>query len=168
MHATQLHTQQYTQVTTNGELTLATISQAQTITLSVEYASQTQQYLIDLQYTGIETPTVRSPWIGSRQIILNNTRLTPRSFNFMTTHPAPVLFQTGAIVSGTPVRITERVDPGNMVILLTNKPYSSTDRNKTQFIDVSSLIQPKMFFQDGELFVHSDVIQDTYPHIVVI
>ena len=154
-------------VTVKGELTIATLSTLNTIDMSWTFNSPSQSTPIYINYSGVNLPSYISPWSGAKSVAIGGKRYIVRSFNVITTDPAPMYFSAGAITTGTTMAITNKPAPSEMLILLSTAPHESVDRVRTKYIDVANLNQPHMYYNDGEIYVPPSIIKSTYPPIIV-
>lgn len=155
-------------LTNNGEITIATLSDADFTTLGLTYKSPSSTLPVSLEYTGISTPSVSSAWSDADYVILNGRRYRVRSFNIITSDPAPTYFSQGAIANGSPVVVSSQPKVGEVVILLSTSPFATADKVYQKYIDCSTLGNVSyLYYNQGNMYAQPKIVKNTYPPIIV-
>lgn len=179
------------QVTINGLITLAipqTIINTPpfpnidmsnlTFNLQVDVTQPSQQEQSSLEYIPAET-NVASPWNDWPHILVKKRKnyivRTKNIFNFLAFGQNA---NTTSISNGTQLRFSQILFPNTtltpipartLLFLLSNAPYASIDKVRNKIIDVGEMIDTQIdyfTYQNGELYVDSSVIENSYPDIV--
>ena len=176
-----------TQISNLGEITVATrVDPNQTsepvISLLARYTSAVDNTVVEELYAADDNPALNSPWTGSEfdRIVVNvksrRQLYTVRSFNGIVP-----LITTGVVSSGStfifasidPTGTGDNlrdIEPGEVLILLANRPYSTVDKILDQYIDVTSVTatqnQFAFFYNNGEFYTDPSVIQTVFPLIM--
>jgi len=121
----------------------------------------------------------RSPWADWPRILIRKRKnyviRTKSIFNLLAlgTNAKPE-----DIPNGTQFRFTSISFPGStlniiesrmLLFLLSNPPYASVDKIKDKLLDVGELLDsstPTFTYKNGELYIKSSVIENTYPDIM--
>lgn len=157
------------QLTTNGEFSIATLTDASNINLTLTFNSPSSPTPVIIQYLNVSVPSVKSPWGGSDAVIVNGKRYTIRSFNLVTTQLAPPYFSSGAIADGSTIVVTGTYKVGEAIMLLSTSPHTAADRVYDKYIDVATLQQEsKLSLFDGVVYADPTVVKNTYPPIIVV
>lgn len=155
-------------ITHAGELTLATLDTSANTTLTMVYDSPSSTQPVSLEYTGISSPSISSAWNDADFVILNGRRYRVRSFNILTSNPAPTYFGQGAIASGSPVTITSALKANDTIILLAHTPFATADKVSQKYIDCVNLANVAyLYYNAGNLYAKPAAIKNTYPPIIV-
>lgn len=156
------------QLSSNGEISVATLDDSIGINLTMTYNSPSSPAPINIQYLNIDDPSVSSPWAGVKNVIIGGRRYTVRSFNIVTTQLAPPYFASGAIIDGSTITVTDTIGTGEVLFLLATSPYAAADRVFDRYVDASSIKSGKeLLLNAGELYADQLVIRNTYPPIIV-
>ena len=156
------------QLTNSGEISIATLSPMDTVSLTLTYTSPSSTNPVIIQYIGIGAASVKSPWAGTEYVIVNGKRYTVRSFNIVTTQLAPSYFAAGAIANGTTINVTDNVNVGDAILLLSTAPYTAADRVYDKFIDVATLKSGShLAYNNGIVYADPITVKNTYPPIIV-
>ena len=163
------------QISSNaGEITIATLSDSPTITVSLTYLASSTTIPVTIEYVGVDgSASIDSPWVGAATVVINGRRYTVRSFNLINTPLAPSFFATGVVASGAAFYVSAinglAVSPAQCLMLLATSPFAAVDRITNQYIDVSgvSSTAPELYYSVGKAFASSTVVKSTYPHILV-
>lgn len=157
------------QLTNGGELTIATTSSAPFVSISVVYKGTPDAVVT---YLGIDnTPSVASPWVGADIVHIAGKNYTVRSFNILTTAPAPTYFANGLIKDGSQIYF-DGLSPNinENFILLGNAPYAAVDRIADRVLDIATIntVNPATFYNKGNMFVPSTGLKSIYPPVIVV
>lgn len=164
------------QITTDiSELTIATLSVASEIDLTVSFVTASDQPNVDIEYTEIDTTaSLDSPWSGVRRVMINGRRYTVRSFNMATSSNAAVAFEAGLIPNGSAFRITALnsapLAQHDVLILTARSPFSFVDRDYNQYIDpfLIDVVDPELYWDEAKAFCRKDAVKGVYPAILVV
>lgn len=154
-------------ITVTGELTIATLDDSTTVDMQWTFNSPSSSTPQSIGYVGINAPSYKSPWASASTVVINGRQYVVRSFNIVTSGPAPLYFGTGLVSSGSTMAITTKPAAGEFLILLSTPPHGSVDRTMNKYIDVSTLSSPKLYYNLGEVYAPTSVIKNTYPPIIV-
>ena len=155
-------------LTNKSEITIATADTADNVNLILTFNSPSSTLPVVLEYTGINKPSVYSAWNDAEFVIINGRRYRVRSFNIVTTNPAPTYFGQGAIASGSSVVVSNALKANEVMILLAKPPHAVADKVTQNYIDCSNLTgTPYLYLNQGELYAQPTVIKSTYPPIIV-
>lgn len=153
------------------ELTIATLDTSTNITLDIKYIATNT---VDVAYTVDDVTSVNSAWVGVSQVVINGRRYTTRSFNVRTAPSAIGYFTSGAIVDGATFYFDKLngvdINPGEMMILLSNSPHSKVDCVYDRYIDATAVskILPELAYTSGRCYAASSIVKSTYPLILVV
>jgi hypothetical protein len=167
----------FQQISNNGEITIATrISTVGTnVNTNIKLLfNTTQGSTPTISFNADDQPALDSAWNDFNTIILKGKIYTVRSFNAITSE------MTSGIIGNGSTFVFSAIDPistqafrnitSDEVILLTaNSPYSTFDKIVDKYVDVSDSSSDAtvfdFFYDSGEFFVQSTIIQSIYPHI---
>ncbi len=122
---------------------------------------------------------ISSPWLSWSEVIIRNRRnyyiKMKNLLNFTTFDDSNLQFTD--IPNGTKIRFI-RIDYGTGVyqtipsrgafLMLSKKPYSLTDKNLKQVVDLGEIIDSKYWhltYNNGEVYIELDAVEGTYPDI---
>lgn len=150
------------QLTTNAELTIATLDATATILLDLEFMAGTTYDVVT--YSVDNTPSINSPWSDSNKVLIKNKIYTVRSFNINNLYIA-----NGTFKSGTPVKINS-VNEGEVLVLLAAEPYETYDKILNKYIDAANIDQtlPEMFYDKLGLYIPDTLTHDIFPPIKLV
>lgn len=160
-------------LTTNNELTIATLDTTPLITFEVTFIIAGEPFQV--VYTNVDdVPSINTPWVGANKIYLNGKTYTVRSFDFREQPFANSVFNSNLIPDGAPFYFSGGLDfstAGTNFILLSDPPYSSTvDRVDNKLIDIASIntTAPQTKYSAGELVSTTTIIKGVYPPIITV
>jgi hypothetical protein len=165
LHETAVVTLSDMQLTSSGELTIATLSSAVDISLTINFRSPITGTDTAVLYDNIDNvPSVASAWAGTNKVFIGGKTYTVRSFNLLEGLPSEVL--SGSQLSFSGISTQQRQN----LILLSKSPFTSVDRVYDQYIDMGTLstTQPELYYSTGNAFSSPDVLKTTYPLIFVV
>lgn len=161
-----------TQITSGGELTIATLDTSTLIDLTVQYISPTTTTPLTIQYVGVDdNPSIDSAWVGTNRVFVGGKPYIVRSFNLLTHEVAPAYFNNHLVANGSPFYFQGLTGtPGQNLILLSNSPFSTVDRVYDRYIDLGfvSTTQPELYYTTGEAFAEPSIIRTIYPPVFVV
>jgi hypothetical protein len=165
--------EQTTQLTNNGELTIATLDDATLIDFTIRYnSSNSPTGIVNVEYVGVDDqPSLASPWAGTNQVYINGRTYTVRSFNLVNQPLAPAIFADNLIRNGTQFFFPSlSTEPNRNLIIYGTSPFTVVDRVVDRYIDIGLINQdqPEIAYTSGEAFAASSIIRSTYPHIHVV
>jgi len=158
------------QATNNGELTIATISDAAQLIITLGFVlndttDRTFEYAVD------DVPSVNSPWSDYNKILLDGRVYTVRSFNVNVAALSPVLLDnatmTFTIVDGIPIETFGE----DAVILLGSAPFDPVDKNVSQYTPVPINpvdLETNPYYDSGEIIIRQETLVSVYPRILKI
>lgn len=156
-------------LTNNGEITIATASDAPLLDIKMSYTNATST---SIEYVGIDTtPSLRSPWVGVTEIFVGGKLYNVRSYNIITTPLAPPYFSSGTILNGATINFTSlSSQPRQNLILLGRSPFGIVDRVYDRLIDIGTInaIQSELYYENGNLYANPSIIRETFPPIHVV
>lgn len=153
------------QVTIGFELSIATLSTANIVSLRAQFFSPTtldETALVTFEFDN--TPQPASPWFGANQVFIGGKLYEVRSQNVET------LIEGSNVDVGSPFIFTGTT-PEDVFILLSNPPHETFDRDFNNAIDISSATDPSVpGFSTGstELLAAPVLIDRIFPPIHVI
>lgn len=159
------------QVTTSGEITLATASHSPIYSLTLTYTDSLGN-TFDVDYPAIDdNPSILSPWSSAKTVLINGKVLKVRSFSIYNTPNGTEFFESRQI-TGFQVKVGSDIanQPRNTnILLLTNAPYGVVDRDLTNIIDLSTInkINDGLILVNGEILRTKDSVVDLYPSKIV-
>lgn len=158
----------YVDLTHLGELTIATRTNSPNFVLALTYNSPTNPTPITMEYTGIGTASVLSPWSDANTVIVNGRRYYVRSVNLLTSPSSATYFEQGQIAYGSSITISTDVNANELLILLSNAPHQISDKISDRYLDAATLkTTPYLFYNNGIVSTDSTPIKNTYPPIIV-
>lgn len=170
-------TEQPVQISSNGEITIATrintIGEPAAISLNIQFDTATGTEPIVL-YSADDQPSIDSPWLDFDKIVVRGKIYTVRSFTGLVSE-----ITTGVINSGSTFRFVgvdenqdqtfRDIQKEEILILLASEPYELVDKQRDRFIDVTSVTPTQnrfsFVYNSGEFFAEPAIIQNTYPPI---
>ena len=158
----------------NGELTIATLASASSISVSLSYIGVAQDNVIIDYINVVSIPSAKSPWVGTTHALINGRMYTIRSLNLMLSPLAPAYFAKKQVSSGTAFMFSAVAGiapvPGQALILLGRAPYESVDRVYDQYVDVASInaVTPETYYAAGKGYAFPSIVKTTYPLILVV
>lgn len=163
------------QLTNNtADIAIATLSSANVIDITVEYKSSGTDP-VEVEYVNIgSVPSLTSPWVGVRKVVVNGKRYTVRSFNLQTTANGAVAFEAGLIPSGSTFKIQavngNSIAQHDVLFLFANAPFASVDRIYDKFADAAmvSTSDPEMYIDSGKGYCRLSAVKSVYPAILVV
>jgi hypothetical protein len=158
-----------------GEISIATLATDNIISLTATFNTSAAVPNVDIVYATISsTPSLVSPWVSVKRIVVNGKRYTVRSFNIATTVNAPVAIEAGLIPSGSAFKFSalngNPIALHDVLILTANSPFQSVDRVFDKYIDASSVssINPETYWEKGKAYSSLSVVRSAYPAIIVV
>lgn len=157
------------QITNNGELTIATTSNAPLTSITIVYKGNPDTIVT---YLGIDnTPSIASPWVGADIVHIAGRNYTVRSFNVVTTPPAPAYFGNGLIRDGSSIYfqgLSSNINEN--FLLLSNSPYAAVDKITDRVLDIATIdpVSPVTFYNKGDVFVPSTGLKSIYPPVIIV
>lgn len=164
------------QLSVSGEITIATLTSSlpnPTISIRTKYTTT-----IDTQelatYNIDDQPTLLSPWVDYDRIVVRGRVYIVRSYAGLIPRMTDGTIDSGStfqFVGVDPLGSNsfQEISNRQVLILLASSPYDVVDKNKTQFIDVTSVSDtenPFAFYYDtGEFFAQANIVQSVYPPI---
>ena len=157
------------QITNNSTITIATSDDSSSISFEINYIVNNTK--INIRYINIDDqPSINSPWVDARRVFIDGKTFTVRSFNFVTQPLATNFFTEKRITKGARLYFNISSGPKQNYILLANTPFASVDKNKNQIIDIGtiSIIQPELYYDNGNIFAFPSIIKPVYPSVYII
>lgn len=156
------------QISTSGEITIATLDDAEYVNVMLTFNSPSSTDPVIVQYLAVGTPSVNSPWAGADYVVINGKQYRVRSFNIVTTQLAPPYFTSGAIASGSSITVSTGYKVGDAVLLLANAPYAAADRVHNKCIDAATAqTGAYLVYNEGTVYADPLVVKNIYPPIIV-
>ncbi len=156
-------------LTSGGELTIATTNSNPLISVSIVYKAATDT---TISYVGIDdVPSINSPWVGANVVHINGKNYTVRSFNILTTSPAPAYFSGGLVRDGSPIFFDGLgVNANEDFILLGKSPFAAVDRITDQVIDIATIssVNPTTYYNKGAMYASPNAPRSIYPPVIVV
>lgn len=165
------------QITASSEISVATLVSADNanpaISFNIQYDTSTGT-APTINYVADDQPSTNSPWVDFNKVVVKGKIYTVRSFSSLVPE-----MTTGVINNGSTFRFTEvdwigdqsftSIEPGQVLILLASSPYQVVDKQRNQFIDVTSVTETQnpfgFYYDSGELFADEGIVQTVYPLI---
>lgn len=148
----------YIQLSNSKTLTIATVSDDQLIDIELSFLSPTG-IETNIQYQVDNNPSITSPWIDYNKLFVNGKTYTVRSFDISNLN----------IKNGNSFIINDLLQTSNnILLLLTNSPYSTTDKVLNYIGKVPDTLENsinKTMINNGELFLNETQHIRVYPHI---
>lgn len=159
-----------TLLTNAGEITIATTSNTPAIVVNAVFKTVIQDVIV--AYSSVNNvPSVLSPWVGTNIVHIGGKNFTVRSFNILTSFPAPDYFEAGLINDGSPLYFSNFSEEiGQNFILLGNFPFSTVDRTTDAIIDIATINQtnPQIYYNKGKVYSNPNVTKSIYPPIFTV
>ena len=159
-----------TQITHNGELTIATNDNVwdhfDTIPITITFITPVNTYA-SLDYeVGYEPSLVNSAWANSSSIFLKNRKYTVRSFNVINDNPS---FTNGTIPNGSKISSIQYTGSSgkgdDIIVLLANSPYTIYDKIIDKYISFD-YVAANVLINNEELYAYDSIIEVLYPSVV--
>lgn len=153
------------QISTAGELTIATLDTASNISLDVGYRSPVTGADTIVTYNNIDSiPSINSPWVGVSKAFIAGKTYTIRSFSLLNNLPTSVNNGSQILFPTVSTQLRQNL------ILLSKSPFSSPDRIYDRYIDMATLstTQPELYYTTGNMFGSPSATRTTYPLIFVV
>jgi hypothetical protein len=165
--ASVVATQTYSQITTQGEMTLATLSASPSVTLYLNFYDSAT-----LKPLGAPIPVVFStavsfisPWNSAATVLFNGQVFTVRTANVIS------IIGANNISNDSPFYFSGE-SSNDYYVLFAIPPYTNVDKNINQALMLTDLgvsdssFTPSLSYQmDGDLFVDSTLLKTMYPPI---
>lgn len=164
------------QLTNNSaDITIATLTAQNVVTITITYQASGGVDPVQVDYANVAvSPSLSSPWVGVRRVVVNGKRYVVRSFNLQTTANGAVAFEAGLVPNGSTFKITAidgiPVAQYDALILCANSPFAAVDRIYDQYIDAGTIssTDPEMYIDKGKGFCRRSAVRDVYPAILVV
>lgn len=164
------------QLTKNSSLTLATISNAATVDVELEFITPTGSVLSSV-FTVDNVVSVNSPWFsgGVTNAYINANKYVIRDLNLLSSPSSPAFAGLG-VPSGSSFYI-KTIDSvpladNEVYMLLANQPLEVVDRLTTKIIDPSTIglteSANSFYYDNGQLFAYDNLIESIYPPIRIL
>lgn len=167
---TQTVTTTSTQISTGGELSIATLDNSLTIDVYLRFVSPTGTETT-IVYTVDDEPSVLSPWVSVNKVIVKGKTYTVRSFNFLyLLGNIRNEFTDGTIPNGSAFSITGlNSNSQELLILLSAEPHTQFDKIKNQYLDPTTITlaqaSTSLIYTEAELYASATLIKTIYPYI---
>jgi len=165
--STTTQTEQFTQLTGNGTLSIATREKTNNVKLKLQF--QLINTVHEVEYEFDSQPSINSPWVNYSNILIHNNVYQVRSINAIVNE----MYIGESVVNGTPFNIVEidegsgyrPIESNDAVVLLATSPFEVHDKTTDQYIDCYDFTDYKAYYNAGELYVADTTIQTIYPPI---
>jgi hypothetical protein len=167
----------YTQISTNsGFVNVATLKRDLTVAIDTHWNTIGVDKLLEVPYLNIGIGgTVESIWADTNDVFINGKIYAVRTLDIIGDSNSNQYFNIGVIRSGTPMTFsmidTDTIEPNQVLILLGNYPFSSYDKNFTQYIDIGNyrnIDDLNFVYKNGTIQAKTSTIKDIYPYIKVV
>ena len=130
-------------------------------------------------FENINFTLLNSPWINWTEVLIRKRKnfytLSKNILNFSSFQQQNLTFSQ--IPQNTQLQFNQidfgigtfqDIESEDLYILLSASPFTPSDKNRTQAINVSTLMQDNTFFvyQNSDFFINSNYIENSYPSIV--
>jgi hypothetical protein len=162
------------QLTSSSRLSIATLDDSTIIDITLSFTTPDGS-VTDLTYSVDDVPSILSPWVNFDKIFFHGNVYTVRSFDVI----SKIELTDGTIVDSSSVYIKNVATPSGgvvramnaeeIIILLSDDPYTIYDKQVKQFIDPTPIgIEQAAFsfyYDSNEIFGYDNLIETVFPHI---